>query len=184
MVQPEGSVIEICFVVSDIDAAIEQFGKFWGAGPFFTADMRFLEGHKYRGEAAPLQIIVGFGFCGGLLIELVQPLDGDRSVFSEALGERGTSFHHIVRREDFEAGYDRMTAMGFPVALESKTVFGERAVLFDTKTHNGAFIEVTDLNITFKPLIAVVSEAHRNWDGSDPRRPLAPLFDYAAPLPA
>ena len=180
MLQPTGSVIEIAHVVEDLDAAITQFIEFWGAGPFYTAQMTFPSGHRYRGEDAPMAIDVGFGFSGGLLIELIQPLDGDRSVFSEALTARGPGFHHIVRREAFEDGAARYVKAGFDKALELTTAFGERTILFDTTALNGGFLEVTDLNITFEPLMATLSKAHHGWTGDRPRRSLSALFDYAA----
>jgi hypothetical protein len=177
--QPPGSVIEIAHVVPDLDQAIAQFIDFWGAGPFFTSEMRFPHGHRYRGVEAPMAVDVGFAFCGGLLIELIQPLDGDRSVFGEALAARGPGFHHIVRRETFEDGAARYEKAGFEKALELTTAFGERTILFDTTALNGGFLEVTDLNVTFEPLMTVLSEAHHGWTGDQPRRSLAALFDYA-----
>ncbi|WP_156942940.1 hypothetical protein [Mycobacterium genavense] len=82
MLQPPGAVVEIAHVLRDIDVGIEQFGAFWGAGPFYCAEMRFDTGHYYRGEQTPLLIEVAFGFSGGVLVELIRPLDGDRSVFT------------------------------------------------------------------------------------------------------
>ncbi|BBZ15551.1 VOC family protein [Mycobacterium branderi] len=181
MLQPPGSVIEIAHVVDDLDAAIGQFIELWGAGPFYSAPMRFPTGHHYRGKEAPLAIDVGFGFSGGLLIELIQPLDGDRSVFSEALAARGPGFHHIVRREPYEKGVTRCEQAGFGKALELTTAFGERTVLFDTTALNGGFLEVVDLHVTFEPLLATLSQAHDGWDGERPRRSLSALFDYAGP---
>jgi hypothetical protein len=180
MLQPAGSVIEIAHVVTDLDAAVTQFVEFWGAGPFYTAEMRFPTGHRYRGQEAPMAVDVGFGFSGGLLIELIQPLDGDRSVFAEALAARGPGFHHIVRRETFEEGAARYEEAGFEKALELTTAFGERTIMFDTTALNGGFLEVTDLNVTFEPLMATLSAAHDGWAGEEPRRSLTALFDYSA----
>jgi hypothetical protein len=184
MLQPQGAVIEVAHVVDDLDAAIEQFGEFWGAGPFYTGEIRFESGHTCRGAESPLAIEVGFGFSGGLLIELIRPLDGDRSVFSHALAERGPGFHHIVRRESFETGLSRYEKAGYDKVLELTTAFGERTVLFDTTALNGGYLEVTDLNVTFEPLMATLSDAHAHWDGVvGPRSSLSDLFDYGAKEP-
>src|ERR1700712_581281 len=99
MLQPTGSIIELAHVVADMDAAIAHWTGTLKAGPFFVGEMRFPEGHRYRGEPAMLAIRVAFGFSGGLLIELVQPLDGDRSVFAELLAARGPGYHHMMMRE-------------------------------------------------------------------------------------
>ncbi len=176
MLQPPGSIVELCHVVADLDAAVAHWIATFGAGPFFVGEMRFAEGHRYRGEPAMLAIRVGFGFSGGLLIELVQPLEGDRSVFSEALKARGPGYHHVMLREDYDVARARLEAAGHAVALESVTPFGERCALFDTTAVNGGFVEVMDLHIGFGRLTEAMAEAHQDWDGSVPVRPLADLF--------
>jgi hypothetical protein len=176
MLQPPGSIIELCHVVADMDSAIRHWTSTLAAGPFFVGDMRLDEGHRYRGEPSVLAIRVGFGFSGGLLIELVQPLDGDRSVFTEVLEQRGSGYHHVMLRDDYDAAHARLSAQGFKAALESTTPLGERCCLFDTQAVNGGFVEVMDLHIGFGRLTEIMAEAHRNWDGTDPKRELGPLF--------
>jgi hypothetical protein len=176
MMQPPGSIIELCDVVADMDAAIAHWTKIVNAGPFFVGEMRFPEGHRYRGRPEVLNIRVAFGFSGGLLIELVQPLEGDRSVFTEVLQKRGPGYHHVMLREDYDTAHARLSAQGFEIALESTTPFGERCALFDTQHINGGFIEVMDLHITFGRLTEAMAAAHENWKGDEPRRPLADLF--------
>src|SRR3546814_2647093 len=55
MLQPPGSVIELCHVVVDMDKAIQHWTTIMGAGPFYVGEMRFEEGHRYRGEPAVLR---------------------------------------------------------------------------------------------------------------------------------
>ncbi len=176
LVQPPGSVVELCHVVRDMDAAIAHWTERFGAGPFFVGEMTFPEGHRYRGEPAMLAIRVAFGFSGGLLIELVEPLDGDASVFTEVLERRGPGYHHVMLREDYDVAHARLTAAGFSVALESTTPLGERCALFDTQAIDGGFVEVMDLHIAFGRLVDEMAAAHADWDGADPQRPLGPLF--------
>jgi hypothetical protein len=176
MLQPPGSIVEVCYVVADMDAAIAQWTGTMGAGPFFVGEMRFEEGHRYRGEPSLLAIEVGFGFSGGLLIELVKPLEGDRSAFSEVLKKRGPGYHHVMLRDDFDSICARMRAAGYSPALETTTPFGERCALFDLQHVNGGFVEAMDLHIGFGRLTETMAKAHENWNGEEPRRPLAPLF--------
>src|SRR3546814_10881195 len=70
MLQPPGSVIELCHVVDDMDKAIQHWTTIMGAGPFYVGAMPFEKGHRYRGEPAVLALKVAFGFTGGLLIEI------------------------------------------------------------------------------------------------------------------
>jgi hypothetical protein len=175
MLQPPGSIIELCHVVADMQAALKHWTQVQGAGPFFVGDMHIAE-HRYRGERAPLAIKVAFGFSGGLLIELIEPLPGDSSVFTEVLNKRGPGYHHVMLRMDFDEGCKRLKAAGHAVALESMTPMGERCVLFDTQDENGGFIELMDLHIGFGKLTEAMSHAHEGWDGSAPQRSLGDLF--------
>jgi hypothetical protein len=176
MIQPEGSVIEICHVVDDMDAAIAHWTGIMNAGPFYVGDMRMEQGHRYRGTPSLFNARIGFGFTGGVLIELVQPLDGDESVFTEALKTRGPGYHHVMLREDYDTAHARLSAQGFTVALENLTPFGERCALFDTQSANGGFIEVMDLHISFGRMTAAMAAAHENWNGDAPKRSLGELF--------
>src|SRR3546814_7912168 len=76
-------------------------------------------------------------------------MEGDRSVFTEVLEERGPGYHHVMLRMDFDKGFAQLSEQGYKVALESTTPLGERCALFDTREANGGFIEVMDLHIAF-----------------------------------
>lgn len=176
MLQPPGSIIEICHVVADMDAALVHWTQTIKAGPFFMGEMRFEQGHLYRGAPATLAMRVAFGFSGGLLIELVQPLPGDQSVFSEVLAKRGPGYHHMMLRDEYDTAFARLSAQGFALALQSTTPLGERCALFDTGAVDGGFIEAMDLHIGFGRLTEAMASAHEGWDGEDPVRALNPLF--------
>jgi len=177
MLQPSGSIFELCHVVADLDEAIGHWTRTLGAGPFFVASMHLPDGHRKRGVPAPMAIKVGFAFSGGVLIELIEPLEGDGSIFTEALAERGPGFHHVLLRVDYDEGFARLTEQGFALVTESLTPLGERCALFDTRAVNNGYVEIMDLQIAFGRLTGLMADAHANWDGSsDPVRPLEPLF--------
>jgi len=169
-------MIELCHVVADMDTALAHWTGVLRAGPFYVGDMRMEEGHRYREKPATLAIRVAFGFSGGLLIELVQPLPGDQSVFAEVLTERGPGYHHVMLRENYDTAHARLSEQGFAIALENTTPLGERCTLFDTRAQNGGFIEVMDLHIGFGRLTEAMAVAHEGFTGANPVRPLAPLF--------
>jgi hypothetical protein len=175
-IQPHGAIVELCYVVADMDAAIAHWTGTIGAGPFFVGAMRFAVGHVYRGAPAMLAIRVAFGFSGGVLIELIEPLEGDNSAFTETLRSRGPGYHHMMLREDYDSAFAKLSAQGFAVALESTTPLGERCALFDTQAANGGFIEVMDLHLGFGHLTTSMAAAHADWDGTEPKRALAGLF--------
>lgn len=87
--QPEGSIVELCHVVEDLDKALAHWTRNLGAGPFFVFDVPVMPGQLYYGEPTAVSMRVGFGFSGGVLIELLQQTNEGASYPS---GEGRTRF--------------------------------------------------------------------------------------------
>lgn len=91
------SLMQICFVVDDLRTAMADFGRCFGAGPWFlgpepTDDPN---GTVCRGVATPPGARIALGYTGALMLELVEPLPGSRTVFSDGLAENGPGLHHF-----------------------------------------------------------------------------------------
>lgn len=70
--QAEGAIIELCHVTRNLDAALLHWTRDLGAGPFYVFDVPVLSGQLYYGRPTAVSMRVGFGFAGGLLIELLE----------------------------------------------------------------------------------------------------------------
>ncbi|GLU37320.1 VOC family protein [Pseudomonas sp. NBRC 100443] len=177
MLQPDGSIIELCHVVSDMDAALWHWTEVLGAGPFFVGEMHFSDGQFHRGVATPVALQVAFGGSGGLVIELVKPLGEHPSVFREVLDSRGPGYHHVMPRIDYDEGFRRFSEAGYALAFKGSMPGGERCAMFDSRADNGGFIELMDLSPMIVQQLQRISLAHQAWDGySDPVRPMSELF--------
>lgn len=178
MLQPADSVIEICHVVRDMDSAIRYWTQTMGAGPFFVGDMEFEQGQVYRGRPCGLSLQIAFGFSGGLIIELVRPINRNvPSVFTEVLDSSGPGYHHVMLREDYDKGFARLSKAGYEPAFTGTVPSGERFVLFDTRTDSGGFVELMDISALIQRQLDNMARAHREWDGrTDPVRPMASAF--------
>lgn len=176
LLQPPGSIIELCHVVRDMDHAIRHWTML-GAGPWFVGELELSENQFHRGQPTEMSIEVAFGFSGGLLIELVRPIKDIPSVFREVLDTRGPGYHHVMLRADFDEGCARLHAAGHEIAMRGTMPSGERCVLFDTRGDNDGFIELMEISPLIERQMENMARAHREWDGhSDPRRPLASSF--------
>jgi hypothetical protein len=178
MLQPNKSVIEICHVVRDMDAALLYWTKVMGAGPFFVGNFEWEKGVTYRGRAVGQSLQIAFGFSGGVIIELVRPINANvPSVFTEALDSTGPGFHHVMLREDFDAGFKRLSDAGYEAAYQGALPGGERFVLFDTRKDSGGFVELMDISPLIQRQLENMARAHQEWDGrTDPIRPMASSF--------
>ena len=178
--QAEGSIIELCHVTRDLDAALVHWTCGLGAGPFFVFEVPVLPGQLYYGEPTEVSMRVGFGFSGGVLIELLQQTNGGASPFRDFLVERGEGLHHVMPRTDFDLGHARLSAAGHRVAYSGTMPSGERFCLFDTRAANGAYVELMELSPAMLGSLARMEQAHRQWDGvTDPVRTMDKLAEIA-----
>ena len=179
--QPEGAIIELCHVTHDLDRALLHWTRDLGAGPFFVFDVPVLVGQLYYGQPTEVSMRVGFGFSGGTLIELLEQTNAGRSPFRDFLDQHGEGLHHIMPRGDFDAGFVRLSAARHEVAYAGRMPSGERFCLFDTRSSNGAYVELMELSEAMLGTLALMAKAHVSWDGIiDPVRPMARLAEYAA----
>ena len=178
--QPEGSVIELCHVTRDLDAALRHWTHDLGAGPFFVFDVPVLPGQLYYGQPTEVSLRVGFGFSGGVLIELLEQTNDGASPFRDFLDERGEGLHHVLPRRDYDTGFALLSGAGHQVAYSGAMPSGERFCLFDTRGVNGAYVELMELSEAMLGSLALMAKAHEAWDGvTDPVRPMTRLAEYA-----
>jgi Glyoxalase/Bleomycin resistance protein/Dioxygenase superfamily len=178
--QAEGTIIELCHVTRDLDAALLHWTHDLGAGPFFVFDVPVLPGQLYYGAPTKVSMRVGFGFSGGMLIELLQQTNDGASPFLDFLRDRGEGLHHIMPRTDFDTGYARLSASGHKIAFSGIMPGGERFCLFDTRAVNGSYVELMELSPAMLGSLALMEKAHHAWDGvTDPVRGMERLAEFA-----
>jgi len=88
-------LFHIGWVVRDCAAAQRELSARLGAGPFVSAgtETRFDQA-LVRGKLTPFSLRIAFGVLGGVLLELLEPLD-DRSPHAE-LDKNGEGMHHLA----------------------------------------------------------------------------------------
>ncbi len=89
-------LFHIGWVVRDCAAAQRELSARLGAGPFLSVgeETRF-DKALVHGKPTPFSLKIAFGALGGVLLELLEPLD-DRSPHAEFLAERGEGMHHLA----------------------------------------------------------------------------------------
>lgn len=89
-------LFHIGWVVRDCAAAQAELSERLGAGPFLSmgAESRFDQA-LVHGKPVPFSLKIAFGALGGMLLELLEPLD-DRSPHAEFLATRGEGMHHLA----------------------------------------------------------------------------------------
>jgi methylmalonyl-CoA/ethylmalonyl-CoA epimerase len=89
-------LFHIGWVVRDCVAAQEELSARLGAGPFLsTGDEIRFDNVLLHGKPTPVWLRVAFGTLGGVVLELLEPLD-DRSPHAEFLATHGEGMHHLA----------------------------------------------------------------------------------------
>jgi methylmalonyl-CoA/ethylmalonyl-CoA epimerase len=90
------ALFHVGWVVRDCAAAQRELGARLGAGPFVSAgtEARFDQA-LVHGKPTPFSLRIAFGALGGVLLELLEPLD-DQSPHAEFLSANGEGMHHLA----------------------------------------------------------------------------------------
>ena len=170
--QPMGGIAQTAFVVEDLQAAIDHWVTNCKAGPFFVLPHFLVPGQTYRGEESRADITIAMGFAGHMLIELIQPLDDEPSVYKETMELRGFGFHHLgIACADVDAASRDYQSRGYTEAFRAKVPTGGEVVYLDNGTGPQlGFLELLPATPGMDATFTRFWEASRDWDGSDPVR--------------
>jgi len=170
--QPMGGIAQTAFVVPDLSHAIERWTADMRAGPFFVLPHFLVPGQTFRGAESRADITIGMGFAGHMLIELIQPLDNEPSVYRETIELRGYGFHHLgIACADVDADSRDYQSRGYTEAFRAAVPTGGEVVYLDNGSGaQWGFLEllpgIPGMDATFTRFW----EASRDWDGADPVR--------------
>ncbi len=136
-------VIQIAFVVRDLDAAVGTYSKVYGIGPWKISEIssNTVEDLYKHDSRTDFSYRVAMCDIGDLEWELVQPLD-DGSIYSDFLKEKGPGLHHVAfATDDYDKAGDAMRSGGKRV-LSSGNWDGLRFAHFDTEDDLGFVLEL------------------------------------------
>ncbi|MFC3098451.1 VOC family protein [Alteraurantiacibacter palmitatis] len=173
--QPMGGVAQTAFIVPDLEAAIRHWATDMRAGPFFVLPHLLVPGQTYRGAESRADVTLAMGFAGHMMIELIQPLDDNPSVYRETIEARGYGYHHMgIACADVEADVAAYSQRGWHEAYRAAVPTGGEVVYLDNGSGAATgFIELLPVTPGMDATFTRFWEASRNWDGRDPIRPFA-----------
>lgn len=161
--------MQVCWVVSDIDAAIDSWVTSAGVGPFFWFDgVPFTEG-RHRGVAADFpDVTAAIAYAGDVQIELVCQDNDQPGVFRDLFPGRETGMHHLALVcDDYEGDRDAYLAAGAELAFEG-FAGPSRTCWVDTSPSLGFMVELLERSEMRDGFFAHMRKAAERWDGSDP----------------
>lgn len=176
MVDPR--IVQLGFVVTDLRAAAMEWTRRFGIGPWFYWEHLGNRNYRFRGEQVEPDLSTAMADWNGIQIQLVQQHDDVPSPHSEWLAAHGGApgLNHIaVAVPDFAAEVARRSRAGETALSEAGDPVNN--VFYHSGDWNLPAIEMSERRTpsTVERLYEVVAEAARDWDGSDPWRPMPPL---------
>jgi catechol 2,3-dioxygenase-like lactoylglutathione lyase family enzyme len=136
-------VIQLAFVVRDLDRAIELYSEKYGIGPWKISEIssKTVDDLYKHDNKTDFAYRVAMCDIGDLEWELVEPLD-DRSIYSDFLKENGPGLHHVAFGvDDYDEAVDQLKGKGKAI-LSSGNWKGTRFVHFDTEDDLDFVIEL------------------------------------------
>jgi hypothetical protein len=172
-----GAVRQLGYVVPDIEAAMAYWSGTLGVGPFFYNPRVPIRNYTYRGKPYEPHNSVALANSGPLQIELIQTRNDVPSMYRDFLQAGNTGLQHIAYWTDtYDDDLERLIDEGFAPAMSGEVGDRGRFIYFDTETHPGTVIELSEVAGPKGEMFRMIREASETWDGkSDPVRPFPDL---------
>lgn len=139
----DGEVIQVAYVVRDLDAAMRRHWEVCGIGPWhiYQFEAPKVRDYTYRGKPATHSCLIAVTFGDNTQVELMQPVSG-RSIYDEHLEKKGEGLHHVkLFCADCTAAVAEYERRGYPVIQSGKFDEDEHYYL-DTEKDFGYIIEL------------------------------------------
>jgi hypothetical protein len=172
--QPDDGIIQMAYVVEDIQAAMKQWADQLRVGPWFLLQHFSGVDPLYRGKPSAADVAIAMSFAGHMMIELIQPNNDAPSVYRETIEQRGYGFHHWgVGSKDFDRDVEIYQKRGAELAFFARVPSGGRVGYMDTTAQLPGMVELIELGADLEPMFTGFYRATLGWDGKDPVRPFA-----------
>jgi len=162
------------YLVDDIAATVDRLAHEVGAGPFFLVENVPLEDVVSGDEPAEFAHHSAFGTWGGGAIELIQPLRIAPARLAEGFSMPRPGLHHVayvIPADEVAALRRALDERGVSQLLSSR--LGEvDSTLHDATASLGHLLEIHAETQVMRDFFAMVADAAREWDGTEPLRAL------------
>jgi Glyoxalase/Bleomycin resistance protein/Dioxygenase superfamily len=166
-------IMQVCWVVPDIDAAMANWTKTMGVGPFFVFRDLKIDTVKHRGTPVSTTFHIAVAQAGGVQIEFAQQVSDGPYAYNEVFpnGSAGGVHHVAIYVADYDLAMKHYTDQGFDPSVEG--LFGTmRFAYVDTRATLGCMVEIIEHNAAQDQIFARVAAGADGWDGvTDPVRP-------------
>ena len=171
-----GEIRQAGYVVPDIEAAMDHWSRVLGVGPWFYNPKVPIVNYRYRGQSHQPHNSVALANSGSLQMELIQTRNDVPSMYRDFQRAGHSGLQHVAYwTENYDADLARLLAQGFEPVMSGEVGERGRFIYFDTETHPGTVIELSEVAGPKGKMFRMIREASEGWDGRDPVRPFPDL---------
>ncbi len=162
-----GPVMQLGFVVRDLDAAMNHWVDKVGIGPFFVLEhVQFAEAY-YRGARADVDMSVALAQWGEVQVELIHQFNDAPSIYSSFPARAQGGLQHVgVMTNSVTDDLERLRGAGIEPVQWGSTANGIRFAYVATDHHPGGMIELIEHGPAIDGFFRMVREAAQDWDGT------------------
>lgn len=167
-----GEVVQMGYVVANLDRALAHWTTRLGVGPFLVAKQIEYAELFWQEKAIAIETSVALASHGGMQIELIQQTGGDASMFTEFLARKGGGLHHIcVLSDDITRDLVGWRETGTNVLMQGRTKAGILFAYLDSDPDDeGRIVELVQPTPGLHKFFSKLDALSEDWDGSDPVR--------------
>ncbi len=161
-----GPIMQISYLVRDVDAAMDHWAKVMGVGPFFVLDHVEYEDFFYRDQVSDVDMAVAIAYAGDMQIELVQQHNEAPSIFQDFLTTSGEGMMHLgATTDNLEQDIEKLAAIDIKPVQWGKASNGTLFAYVATDFHPGAMIELVEISPRLEKGFQAMKRAAEKWDG-------------------
>ncbi|HEX7373590.1 MAG TPA: VOC family protein [Steroidobacteraceae bacterium] len=166
-----GPVMQLGFVVPDLERAMRHWLEKVGIGPFLVLEHVKFAQVLHRGQPTDIDMSVGLAQWGEVQVELIQQFNDAPSIYTDFPGRKQGGLQHVgVMTESVADDLVRLQARGIEPVQQGHTGTGIRFAYLDTDEHPGGMIELIESGPAIVGFFQLVRDSARSWDGRDPIR--------------
>jgi hypothetical protein len=163
--QPDNSVIQLAYVVADIETSIREYHQRMSVGPWQLRGPFTTTSARYHGKAVAISLSIAHAFAGHTMIELIQQHDQLPSVYTDTITRTGYGFHHWgVSCPDFDAKLEALSTENKAPVFEDKTAIGTRVAYVDFRDSMGGFVEYIEMTEAAEARYTAMYARALTWD--------------------
>lgn len=165
-----GDIVQLAYLPGDFDATLKHWTETVGVGPFFLLENVQLGEMKYRGQPSDAVFSIAIGYWGDIQIELIRPENDAPSIYNGEYGVKDRLHHVCLFVDSIARARAACAEAGAEVLVEGKVGDSGEVIYVDAGGGPGHIIEILQPMDGSEALFAMMRDAARNWDGSDPLR--------------